>query len=280
MTTRDDDKPFSRRDTAPSVHAQRSAPRDPKATLQPGSDSGRVFAKPAATLADLDERQAMRMVDLSNTLRNDLAERDRKFDEKLERHRVEVDQRIIEIAAQRPPTVPPASPTAPLLNPANPNDVLIAMPATRAPSMTGDPAIDAERLRAAEQSDSMRLRSLTEVTGEQNKILSRVESAIKAQPVAAKEVAKEVAEVAAATSKEQTTAIERLLKDRNFTNLIYTLVALFVSSAVGVIANRISTKDVVHTETKEVVKDAAKPTVIIVKDTAPAASGEPKETTP
>lgn len=268
---------FSRRPTAPS----RTAVRDPRATIQPTGERAPAPPDTPNETPDSKQRASSRTAMPTNLdlleafnggfsrLAGELGDVKRELRDQDER------LKVVEKAKRSYSPVPALGAVSltspPLASPGNPGDVLVPVSA-RTTSMTGDPVIDAQRLKALEADqteDSLRYRSLAAETAEQNRRLAMLESAIKAQPVAAEKAAEKVAEKAA----EQTTAIERLLKDKTFTAFLYGIAALVIGLTAQTLAARALSKGdtektaevVAEKAAKEVARDT-KPTVVIVRE--------------
>lgn len=275
---------FSRRPTAPSMAATR---RDPRQTIQPtGKDSPPAAPDTPPETPESKSRSSRRtelpttldimqaVEQMGSTFARGLADLAREQRDHGNRLKALEDDRKRSLSPV--PALGAVDMTSPLVaNPGNPGDVLVPVPA-RVPSMTGDPAVDAARLKALEADateDSMRYRSLAAETAEQNRRLALLESAIKAQPAAAEKAAA----VVAAKAEEQTSALERMLTNKTFANLVYMLVALFVGLVAQTLASRALTKDAAaegakqgaEVGAKQGAKEAAadaKPSVVIVRD--------------
>lgn len=277
--------PFSRRATEPSVTAYGAARRDPRATIQPTGEEH--FPEEPATSSetpDAKQRSSRRgeptMLDLMQAIEGIKSSFNRELGDVKRELRMHAEE--IEVLRKAPRSLSPVPAlgavgrtSPPVASPGNPSDVLVPV-RSKLPSMTGDPQIDGARLKALEADaadDSLRYRSLADTVHDMQVSFKQLESAVKAQPVAAEKAAEKVATVAVATTAEQTSSIERMLTNKTFTNLVYMVAALFVGLFAQTLANRALTKGdtektaevVAEKAAKEVARDT-KPTVVIVRE--------------
>lgn len=240
--------------TKPNVEAPSpGAYRNPKDTIQPGSDSARVFARPASTIADLDERQAQRMVDLLGTLREDARERDRKLDEK-------IDKKIAQAFAAAPSRyLSPAGgmgAVSVVPNPLNPGgDVLVSMRA-KVESIPDDESED-ETIARLQRDAAAQATQVGSLSLALEALTSEVRTARKAAPAAVETAATKAAEV---TSTATVDAVKTVLTNDKFLQTAVTIVTL--------IAGMLGTGAYVANRTESVSKEQGKENAAAVERAA------------